>query len=240
MWVLSAVIDLSRVFVPNAGNTADFTLQAQYPPNGASAGWWHWSAATILSPVRVSAADATTSQHRSYFSFLSGIAFEIAGGAAIAILQQLLDPLSHRRDRKYRTAKEDQLCFRGRRATGERAKSIYRSLLEQGQKCVLTVAQWQRQARHSNWGAHLAALQEGTPLSINYHPSLIRGSWIYNSRCLLSLMVNVAHEPELELVFSNVERTHPVADVIIHRRRHGRSFLLTFVSSAELGHRGRF
>ena len=101
-----AISDISRfVLVPDGADTADYTVQAASAPsvssfNGLPA--WKWPGSTILSPILVTGSDATTSQHEVYFSFLSGIAFGVAGGAAIAILQELLDPLSHRRDRRHR------------------------------------------------------------------------------------------------------------------------------------------
>jgi hypothetical protein len=101
-----AISAISRfVLVPDGADTADYTVQAACAPsvssfNGQPA--WKWPGSTILSPILVTGSDATTSQHEVYFSFLSGIASGVAGGAAIAILQELLDPLSHRRDRRHR------------------------------------------------------------------------------------------------------------------------------------------
>ncbi len=101
-----AIKSISRfVLVPDGSDAADYTVQAAYAPLSTSLlgePAWEWPPSTILSPIRVTASNATTSQHEVYFSFLSGIAFGVAGGAAIAILQELLDPLSHRRDRRHR------------------------------------------------------------------------------------------------------------------------------------------
>ena len=105
-----AINNISRfVLVPDAADTAEDTVQAASAPsvssfNGQPA--WEWPGSTILSPIRVTASNAITSQHEVYFSFLSGIAFGIAGGAAVAIVQELLDPLSHRRDRRHRVPEE--------------------------------------------------------------------------------------------------------------------------------------
>ena len=101
-----ALNDISRfVLVPDAGDAADYAVQAATAPsvssfNGQPA--WEWPGSTILTPIRVTASNAITSQHEVYFSFLSGIAFGIAGGAAVAIVQELLDPFCHRRHRKQR------------------------------------------------------------------------------------------------------------------------------------------
>ncbi len=95
------VTRISRTLEPNTGDTANFTVQSQVAPNASTASSWQWS--TTLSAttgVRVSAVNVSTSQRGTYLSFLSGIAFGIAGGAVITILQELLGPLSRRRDKR--------------------------------------------------------------------------------------------------------------------------------------------
>ncbi|HXW80171.1 MAG TPA: hypothetical protein VEJ84_11775 [Acidimicrobiales bacterium] len=100
-----AINNIARMMLtPDLDDTADFTIQAESAPtntwfNGFPA--WRWSPSTISSPIRVSIASTAESQHEVYYSFLSGIAFGIAGGAAVAIVQELLDPLSRRRDRRH-------------------------------------------------------------------------------------------------------------------------------------------
>jgi hypothetical protein len=107
-----AIKNISRfVLVPDGGDAADYNVQASSAPLTSSVlgeAAWEWPPSTILSPIRVTASNAITSQHEVYLSFLSGIAFGIAGGAAIAIMQELLDPLSRRRDRKHGAGEEGE------------------------------------------------------------------------------------------------------------------------------------
>ena len=74
------VTNISRALEPNAGDTANFVVQSQVPPDTSSATGWQWSAKVgATTPLRVSAVNTSTTQHATYLSFLSGIAFGIAG-----------------------------------------------------------------------------------------------------------------------------------------------------------------
>jgi hypothetical protein len=78
-----------------------YTLQSQFSPVDATDQSWQWSSQVPVGDiVHVTAINQSVTQHETYLSFLSGIAFGIAGGAVITILQELLDPLSRRRDRR--------------------------------------------------------------------------------------------------------------------------------------------
>jgi hypothetical protein len=49
-------------------------------------------------PLEVSAVNASETQHDTYRAFLSGILFGVAGGAAIALVQELVAPFRARRE----------------------------------------------------------------------------------------------------------------------------------------------
>jgi hypothetical protein len=90
----------TSVLYPNAGNTADFVIQSSATPTAVSADSWRWSA-NSTGAARLSAVSTSISQHQSFQAFLSGIALGLAGGALIAILSELVGPLSRSRDARH-------------------------------------------------------------------------------------------------------------------------------------------
>ena len=94
---------ITRELFADGGNTADYTIQSPATPTTYSTDSWQWSAqasaATAL--LRVSAVNASGTQQQAFRGFLSGIAFGRAGGALIAILLELIGPLSRAHDARH-------------------------------------------------------------------------------------------------------------------------------------------
>ena len=94
-------VSLTQYLVPSHGDTANYALQAATAPTRSSAGQWEWSTSKYSigsDPLRISAVDTNGTQHDSYRSFLSGIAFGVAGGALISLVTELVAPFTRRRD----------------------------------------------------------------------------------------------------------------------------------------------
>jgi hypothetical protein len=82
---------------PVAGNTSNYLLQSIEQPTSVIPTGWQWSGYPRVLPIAVSAVNTSATQHDSYLAFLGGIAFGVAGGAAITLIQELLAPFSGRR-----------------------------------------------------------------------------------------------------------------------------------------------
>lgn len=91
-------VPVDMTLFPAAGDTADFAFQSQLTPTISTPSSWEWPSVSPTSGLRVSVVNASLTQHESYLSFLSGVVFGIAGGALVTLLQELLTPLSRRRD----------------------------------------------------------------------------------------------------------------------------------------------
>ena len=91
------------VLYPNAGNTADYVIQSPTTPTASTAESWQWSTEPTsgASNPRLSAVSTSASQHQTFRGFLSGIALGLAGGALIAILLELVGPISRARDARH-------------------------------------------------------------------------------------------------------------------------------------------
>ena len=96
-------VPMTRELYADGGNTADYTIQSPAPPTTSSTDSWLWSAQTSAATalLRVSAVNSGGTQQQAFRGFLSGIAFGLAGGALIAILLELIGPLSRARDARH-------------------------------------------------------------------------------------------------------------------------------------------
>jgi hypothetical protein len=96
-------VPTTLVLYPNAGNTADFVIQSPTAPTASSADSWRWSTQSnsATSSPRLSAVSTSASQHQTFRGFLSGLALGLAGGALIAILLELVGPISRARDARH-------------------------------------------------------------------------------------------------------------------------------------------
>lgn|GEM_PF-4715978 len=82
-----------------SGTTADFNIQSQVHPTSVTTGGWQWWPHTPAEvPISFSAVNTSDTQHDSYQAFLSGIVFGVAGGALIAIVQELVAPFRSRQE----------------------------------------------------------------------------------------------------------------------------------------------
>jgi hypothetical protein len=96
-------VPMTNVLYPDDGNTADFVIQSPATPTTTSADSWQWSSSTTSasSVLHLSAVNTSASQHQSFQGFLSGLALGLAGGALIAILLELVGPISRARDARH-------------------------------------------------------------------------------------------------------------------------------------------
>jgi hypothetical protein len=95
-------LSLSRTLDPADGEVANLTVQSPIAPTSSFATSWTWSdKVPSMDPIRVSVVDISGTQRDSYRAFLAGICLGIAGGALIAIFQELVAPLSRRRDARH-------------------------------------------------------------------------------------------------------------------------------------------
>jgi len=96
----SQTVSLTRTLVANSGDTANFAIESQKAPTIAFSASWQWPLLRTVdaSRLRFSAIDVSGTQHDTYRAFVSGIILGIGGGAVITLLQELVLPLSRRRD----------------------------------------------------------------------------------------------------------------------------------------------
>ncbi len=92
---------ISSTLKLSGANTADYSIQSPVSPISTSTTSWSWSQTANAQPIHLSAINVTTSQHDNYRAFLSGITLGVAGAALIAIVQELIVPLSRRRDAEF-------------------------------------------------------------------------------------------------------------------------------------------
>jgi hypothetical protein len=92
-------VSLTRQLNVGAGTTSDYSVQSVVLPSSDYITGWQWSqhppANTALG---VSAVNTTQTQHDSYQAFLSGIVFGVAGGALVALIQELVAPFRSRKE----------------------------------------------------------------------------------------------------------------------------------------------
>jgi hypothetical protein len=96
-----AAVPLTRVLNPRAGDLANYVIQSLTSASSANASSWTWDATVTTDVIRVSAVNVSGTQHDNFLAFLSGITLGIAGGALMAILQEVVAPLSRRRDARH-------------------------------------------------------------------------------------------------------------------------------------------
>jgi hypothetical protein len=87
---------VARTLHPDA-ETSDFAIQSQPRPTSAGPDAWTWASQSSDQPIQLSAIDVSDTQHADYLTFLSGIAFGLAGAAVIALLGEFILPLHQRR-----------------------------------------------------------------------------------------------------------------------------------------------
>jgi len=78
--------------------TGAYSLQAGSLPTRTDPFGWHWSG-NQGGLIQLTALDILNSQHAAYFGFISGVIFGVAGGAFVALLQEILGPIRRRRTR---------------------------------------------------------------------------------------------------------------------------------------------
>ena len=82
-----------------AADAADYVLQSIAQPTSVTQGGWQWSPRfAAAQPITLSAVDTSETQHDSYQAFLSGILLGVAGGALVALIQELVAPFRSRRE----------------------------------------------------------------------------------------------------------------------------------------------
>jgi hypothetical protein len=90
---------LTRLLNLGDGTTADYSIQSAVQPSDPYTVGWKWAVRPVASePLEVSAVNASETQHDTYRAFLSGILFGVAGGAAVALVQELVAPFRARRE----------------------------------------------------------------------------------------------------------------------------------------------
>jgi hypothetical protein len=91
---------VSRQLNLGESDSSDFVLQSIVQPTGVTQGGWQWrpTRLTAAQTLAVSAVNTSETQHDSYDAFLSGIFFGIAGGALVALIQELVAPFRSRHE----------------------------------------------------------------------------------------------------------------------------------------------
>lgn len=110
-----ASVPVTIVLVPHAGDTSSYSLQATPNPSQTDGSSWTWSDSSTSStslegtvftttstpPIYVAAVNAGGTQEDALRALFAGILLGIAGAALVAILQELISPLSRRRDARH-------------------------------------------------------------------------------------------------------------------------------------------
>jgi hypothetical protein len=82
-------------------DAADYAVQSLEQPTSVTQGGWQWSSTrpfAFSDPLTFAAVNTSETQHDSYQAFLSGIVFGVAGGALVALIQELVAPFRTRRE----------------------------------------------------------------------------------------------------------------------------------------------
>lgn len=110
---LSARFPALSVFVPNDSvgvtrrlnlgslDASDYAVQSLHQPTSVTQGGWQWAprlTQILPQPLNFAAVDTSETQHDSYQAFLSGVLFGVAGGALVALIQELVAPFRARRE----------------------------------------------------------------------------------------------------------------------------------------------
>jgi hypothetical protein len=97
-----STVAVTPILNPDGGDTANYTIQSTTAPTGSTPNSWSWSTrASASETIHLSAVNTSGTQHDTYRGFLSGVAFGIAGGALITLIQELVGPLSRRREERH-------------------------------------------------------------------------------------------------------------------------------------------
>lgn len=92
-------VRLIRQLNVGVGTTTDYSIQSVVLPDDDYLVGWQWSTRPPAgSNLAVSAVDTTETQHDNYEAFLSGIVFGVAGGALVALIQELVAPFRTRKE----------------------------------------------------------------------------------------------------------------------------------------------
>jgi hypothetical protein len=90
---------LTRQLNLGEDDAADYSIQSLVLPTSVTSGGWQWTGKPPqYDTLAVSALNGTETQHDTYSAFLSGIVFGIAGGAFVALIQELVAPFRTRRE----------------------------------------------------------------------------------------------------------------------------------------------
>jgi hypothetical protein len=91
---------VTRVLSLSSGNTADFNIQTDPHPDGFAPTYWTWVTGNSPQVVQLAAVNTSQVQRENNNAFYSGILFGVVGGALIALITELVMPLSRRRERQ--------------------------------------------------------------------------------------------------------------------------------------------
>jgi hypothetical protein len=92
-------VNLTRQLNLGMGSTAGYSIQSAVQPSSETSKGWQWSSGTPSNVgIAVSTVNTSETQHDTYLAFLSGIVFGIAGGALVALIQELVAPFRTRRE----------------------------------------------------------------------------------------------------------------------------------------------
>jgi hypothetical protein len=95
----SFTVNLTRQMNLGSGTTSEYSIQSVLQPASVIPGGWVWSPKTSsYDSIPLSAVDTSETQHDTYSAFLSGIIFGVAGGALVALIQELVAPFRARRE----------------------------------------------------------------------------------------------------------------------------------------------
>jgi len=81
-----------------SGTTLDYAVQSLVQPTSVTPGGWQWSKTPAENDLAFAAVNTSDTQHDSYQAFLSGIVFGVAGGALVALVQELVAPFRSRKE----------------------------------------------------------------------------------------------------------------------------------------------
>lgn len=80
------------------GNTLDYAVQSLTAPSSVTYGGWQWTRRPPGTALAFAAVNTSETQHDTFQAFLSGIFFGVAGGALVALIQELVAPFRSRRE----------------------------------------------------------------------------------------------------------------------------------------------
>ena len=86
-----------RVLTITDGITSNFNVQSDPHPVPLGSSSWTWSTPSNPQVIQVAAVNVNDAQHENNRTFYSGVLFGIVGGALIALITELVVPLSRRK-----------------------------------------------------------------------------------------------------------------------------------------------